>query len=150
MKNKIAEILVSYKCAIPKQERVKISSSKDIAKTLLGLWDNDLLELQEQFWLVLLNRANEIIGATCLYTGGSSSSIVEAKLIFSIALKCNANSIIISHNHPSGNIKPSNSDIEITKKVLSASKFLGVEFLDHIILTKDSYFSFADERLVIF
>ena len=123
MENQIAEIEVSYKSRIPKKDRIKISQSKDAYKTLLGLWDMNLIELQEQFWLLILNRANEIIGAHCLSSGGASSTIMEVKFIFAIAIKCNACGIIIAHNHPSGNLKPSHNDIEITKKIKSASQF---------------------------
>jgi DNA repair protein RadC len=146
MKNQIAEIQVSYKSKIAKKDRVKISQSNDAYKTLLGLWNMNLIELQEQFWLLLLNRANEIIGAHCLSTGGATSTIMEVKFIFAIAIKCNACAIIIAHNHPSGNLKPSNNDVEITKKIKSASQFLGIELLDHIIVTTEGYYSFVDER----
>lgn len=149
MENQIAEIEVSYKSIIPKKDRIKISQSKDAYNALLGLWDKNLIELQEQFWLLLLNRSNEIIGAHCMSTGGSTSTIMEVKLIFAIAMKSNASSIIIAHNHPSGNLNPSHSDKEITKKIKSASQFLDIQLLDHVIVTPDGYYSFTDEGTLI-
>jgi DNA repair protein RadC len=104
--------------------------------------------LREEFYILLLNRANRIYGYYLLSQGGTSGTVVDPKLIFSIALKCNAHGIILAHNHPSGNTKPSEADIQITKKVKEGGKLLEIDVLDHIILTSDSYLSFADEGLM--
>lgn len=149
MKNQIADIKVSYTCPVPKSKRVSITNSIEAYNVFIGLWDKNIIEFQEQFWLLVLNRANEVVGSHCISKGGTSSTIVDSKIIFSIALKCNANSIMVAHNHPSGNLKPSRSDIELTKGLNNASKFLEISLLDHLIITKDGYYSFADSGNVI-
>ncbi|MCB4800382.1 JAB domain-containing protein, partial [Neotamlana laminarinivorans] len=80
-----------------------------------------------------------------LSKGGVSGTVVDAKLVFSVALKCNASSIVIAHNHPSGNLKPSEADLRLTKKLKEAGNYLDVKVLDHIILSREGYYSFADE-----
>lgn len=89
-----------------------------------------------------------MLGWSRISTGGTSGCIADPKVIFQIALKSNSSSVIVAHNHPSGNINPSNSDKELTKKLRSAGSFLDIPVLDHIILTSESYFSFADEGLI--
>lgn len=97
---------------------------------------------------MVLNRNNEVLGICPLSRGGVSGTIVDAKLVFSIALKCNASSIIVAHNHPSGNLKPSDADIKLTKKLKQAAAYLDIQFLDHVIVTKNGYTSFSDKGLM--
>lgn len=143
---KISEISVSYSTSI--KEKLKINSSKDGFDILLKSWNKNTIELQEEFKVLLLNRSNSVLGIFPLSKGGVSGTIVDAKLVFSVALKCNASSIIISHNHPSGNLNPSNADKSITNKLKSAGQFLDISLLDHIIITKDDYYSFSDNGLI--
>jgi len=106
----------------------------------------DLLDLpHEEFWVILLNRANHIIKKQPVSSGGVSGTIADPKLIFKIALENLASGIILAHNHPSGNLKPSEADILLTSKLKTAGKFLDLPILDHLIFTNDSYYSFADE-----
>ena len=142
MKQQISEIKVSYK---PINNRVKISSSKNVYKTLLSIWSEDTIELLEEVKILLLNKANEILGVYHLSKGGVSGAFVDVKLVLSIALKGNASSLILAHNHPSGNLKPSQNDIALTKKVKDGAKLLDLVLLDHLIITTDSYYSFSDE-----
>jgi DNA repair protein RadC len=148
MKNAIAEVEIKYNSIIPKDQRVKISQSKDAFKVLQSIWNLDLIEYQEHFWLLLLNRSNEVIGTKCISQGGVSSTIVDVRILFCLALKCNASAILIAHNHPSGNLNPSIQDKELTKKITSASKFLDIALLDHLIVTKDGFYSFQDKGLL--
>ena len=101
--------------------------------------------MQEQFKILLLNRANKVLGIYEVSTGGMSGTVADPKLIFATALKACASSIILSHNHPSGNLKPSNADLQLTQKVKEGGKLLDIEVYDHIILTTEGYYSFADE-----
>ena len=103
------------------------------------------IELKEYAFIVFLNRANEVIGFYKLSEGGITGTIMDPKLAFSVALQCLACGIILCHNHPSGNLKASTSDIAITNKFKEAAKLLDIAFLDHVILTNDSYISLADE-----
>lgn len=99
----------------------------------------------EEFWIILLNRANMVIKKAPISSGGVSGTIADPKLIFKIALENLASGVILVHNHPSGNIKPSEADIQLTKKLKEGGRFLDVPVLDHLIFTNNQYYSFADE-----
>ena len=140
----IAEIEVSYKTN--SSTKVKINRSLDAYNVLIDTWDFNKIELQEEFKIIILNRASQVLGIHSLSKGGTSATIVDAKILFSVALKCNASSIILAHNHPSGNLIPSNRDIELTKKLISASKFLDIQILDHLVVSKGGFYSLADKE----
>ncbi|MEM1324181.1 MAG: DNA repair protein RadC [Bacteroidota bacterium] len=123
-------------------QQAQMRSSKD-AYQLIAPALRDLK--QEEFWILLLNRSNRFIGKTCISTGGVSGTVVDAKVIFKRAIESLASSIILCHNHPSGNLKPSLADIKITQKLKRAGDSLDIAVLDHIIITDNSYYSFADE-----
>jgi DNA repair protein RadC len=146
MKNTISEISVSYTSG--NDDKVSVKSSEDSFNLFYATWNKHILELQEEFKVLLLNRNSEVLGIYPMSKGGVSGTFVDSKLVFSVALKCNASSIIIAHNHPSGNLKPSEQDKNLTKKLKEAAKFLDIQLLDHIIITKDSYYSFVDEGLM--
>jgi len=143
----LAEIKVSYKCKL--KDVVRITNSKDAFNVLYQLFDMNTIELKEEFFLLLLNRANYVLGWFKLSSGGSTSTVVDAKIIFILALRTNANSIILCHNHPSKNMKPSDTDINLTKRIQQAGKLLDITLLDHIIISSgETYFTFADEGLL--
>ena len=100
----------------------------------------------EQFWIVLLNRSNSVIHFAQISKGGLSSTTVDPKLIFSIALEWKASGMILFHNHPSGNLKPSDSDKKLTQRIMKSAELLEISVLDHIIVGQNAYFSFADEH----
>ena len=137
------EISISYSC---KKLGPGIQSSRDAYDLMLPGWDD--IDYTESFFIILLNRANRLLGACKISTGGLSGTVTDPKKIFQTALKANAASVILAHNHPSGNTKPSKSDIEITKKCVEAGNFLDLKVLDHVIVTRDGYFSFADEGML--
>lgn len=108
-----------------------------------------LLDLpHEEFWIILLNRANRLIEVRNVSKGGVSGTVADAKLIFKAALAKLASSIILCHNHPSGKLKPSRADLQLTNKLVEGGKNLDIAVLDHLILGNNSYFSFADEGLI--
>lgn len=102
----------------------------------------------EEFWIMLLNRGNKILNSICISQGGLSGTVADPKKIFKMALEQYASSMVLCHNHPSGNIKPSESDIRLTQKLKKAGSFLDLPVIDHIILGEENYFSFADEGLL--
>lgn len=102
----------------------------------------------EEFWILLLNRSNRIIGKTQVSSGGISGTVVDAKILFRRAIEGNAVSIILGHNHPSGNLQPSEADLDLTKKLVRAGETLDIGVLDHLILGDKGYFSFADEGMI--
>lgn len=144
----LSEISVSYRPKFKASERPQVSSSHEVYSILMNNWDLNRIDLQEQFKILLLNRANKVIGIYEVSTGGMSGTVADPKLIFSTALKACACSIILTHNHPSGNLKPSQSDISLTKKIIGAGTLLDIAVLDHIIMTSEGYFSFQDEGLI--
>jgi len=143
---KIAEIKVSYTANI--QDKPRIRSSQDAYDIFLDSWDKDIIELQEEVRILLLNRSNKVLGVYHLSKGGTANTVVDNKLIFSVALKCHASGIIIAHNHPSQNLSPSEADIQTTKKIKRGCECLDILLFDHLIITKDGYYSFADEGLL--
>jgi DNA repair protein RadC len=139
----IAEIQVSYSNS--NKDTIKIRSSKDSYDVIINSWNADTLQLQEEFKVILLNRSNTVLGIYPLSRGGVSETIIDMKLLFSVALKCISSSMIIVHNHPSGSLTPSNADLQCTRRIKEVCKLLDITLLDHIIIAKNGYFSFCDE-----
>jgi DNA repair protein RadC len=123
----------------------KITSSKDAFHALYPVFA-DLNN--EEFWILTLNRANHITGKHLVSKGGVSGTVADPKVIFKIGLEHNAVNIILAHNHPSGNLKPSHQDLTLTKRLTDAGKMLDMNVLDHLIFASRSYFSFGDEGLI--
>jgi DNA repair protein RadC len=144
----VAEIQLSYKSKVKPSLRPKITSSRDCENVLRKYWDEDKIEFVEQFKVLLLNRAQKVIGLYEASSGTTTYTVADPRLIFVAAIKANACAVILSHNHPSGNLNPSQADIDLTKKMREAGKFLEVAVLDHIIISSESYYSFADEGLL--
>lgn len=126
-------------------KKIKIQSSMDAFEILR----HSLSDLgHEEFHIILLNRANIVIDVKRISVGGTSGTVADGKLIFKEALLQKASGIILAHNHPSGNLKPSDADLQLTRKMVEFGKFIDLLILDHLILTDNSYFSFADEGLL--
>ncbi|MEZ5017278.1 MAG: JAB domain-containing protein [Flavipsychrobacter sp.] len=142
---KISEVELVYRTKVKASERPTVKSSIDAYNILLQYWDGNKIELLEQFKILLLNRASKVIGISEISSGGLTGTVVDPKIVFSTALKANAASIILSHNHPSGNLQPSKEDTALTTKMKEAGSFLDLRVLDHIIVTKEGYYSFADD-----
>ena len=143
---KISEIKVSY--SNNDKNRVKIKDSQSCYDVFLSFWNKNTLELQEEFKVLLLNNANQVLGIYPLSKGGTNSTVVDVKILFSVALKSNATSIIIAHNHPSENLNPSEADKRLTQKIKEGANYLDIKLLDHLIITKDNYYSFADNQIL--
>lgn len=125
--------------------RVQVSTSIDVYQAIVS----QLKDLNhEEFWILLLNRANKITSRHLVSKGGQAGTIADPKIIFNIALENHAASIILAHNHPSGNLKPSQADLELTQKLRSAGQFLDIPVLDHLIVTDQGFLSFADEGIL--
>ncbi len=125
--------------------RVMIKSSKDAYEVISA----ELSDLpHEEFWILLLNRANRVIQKLHISKGGVSGTFADSKLIFKPAIEQLASSIILCHNHPSGNLKASHADIQLTKKLVAAGKNLDISILDHLIIGNNSYYSLSDEGLM--
>jgi DNA repair protein RadC len=126
-------------------EKKQITSSKDVYE----LFVSNLGDLHhEEFWILFLNRSNKIIHQMRISQGGVSGTVIDVRIVLKNAIERLASGIILCHNHPSGNTKPSQSDIDITKKLSTAAKFMEISVLDHLIVCDGKYFSFADEGLL--
>lgn len=123
-------------------ERSQITSSRDVFRIMFPLYE-DLNH--EEFWILLLNTANRVIGKHMLSKGGRAGTVVDVKVLFEEALSYKATSLILSHNHPSGNLEPSEQDRSITKRIVQAGKLLDIKVLDHLIFANSGYYSFSDE-----
>lgn len=145
---RVAEVELVYKTKVKASERPKISSVKDCYTLLKELWNENTIEMQEEFKVMLLNRGNKVIGIYEASAGGLTGTVADPRLILAAAIKSLAVSIILSHNHPSGNLKPSRADEELTQKIKVAAAYHDIKVIDHIIITSESYYSFADEGLL--
>ena len=144
---RVSEISVTYKPHFKASERPKINDSRDAEKILRQEW-SDRINYCEEFAILLLNRANSVLGICKISSGGIAGTVADPKMIFQVALKANATSIILAHNHPSGNLKPSSADIMLTQKLKTAGGYLDLSVLDHLILTEEAFYSFADDGIL--
>lgn len=122
-----------------------ITTSRDAVKIFKEHFNSDEMDYRESFFALYLNQANRVLGIKKISESGISSTIVDVRIIMQAALLCNASGIILAHNHPSGNLKPSQEDLNITQKIKEASRFLNIQLLDHCILSSTAYISFADD-----
>lgn len=144
---KVAEVELVYK-GKGNHQRPVIQTAEDAYVLLRHTWDDNKLELMEQFKIVLLDTNGECLGIAELASGNITSCPVDVRLIFVTALKSRATCIILAHNHPSGNLLPSNADIQLTKKVTEGGIILDVAVADHLIITRQNYYSFANEKIL--
>lgn len=126
----------------------KIDGSHDAAAMLRSTFESGEIEMQEYFKVMYLNKAKRIIGVHTIAMGGIDRMLVDARIIFGGALTAKATGLILCHNHPSGSAKPSPEDIALTRKLTDGAKLLDMRVLDHIIITTDNHFSFADEGMM--
>jgi DNA repair protein RadC len=124
-----------------------VECSADAEKIFRSIWSQPL-ELAECFYAMFLNRANKVLGCKLMFVGGLTGTVTDPRCIFQAALKANACSVIVAHNHPSGNPKPSDADAELTKKLVECGKILCITLLDHLILLPEGYSSMTDEGLI--
>jgi DNA repair protein RadC len=145
---KVAEVEISYKPDYKVSERPQISSSNDAYQILVQQWHLGRIELLEEFKILLLNRRNRVLGIMNISQGGLSGTVADPKVIFVAALKCCASGIILCHNHPSGELDPSREDIALTNRLKAGGNLLDLKILDHLIITRGNFYSFADEGLI--
>ena len=147
--SKVREIKISYSSQLPPvKERITIRSSTDAYHILRANWDDAIMEWREEFKVIYVHRANHVLGISTYSTGSAIGTMVCTRQILAVALKGNVSGIILSHNHPSGNEQPSKADKDITQKMKQAAGYMEITILDHIIMTRDSYYSFADEGVL--
>lgn len=146
--NTITEIKLSYINPVKPSLRHEIKDHKTTYDIFLQAWDKSLLELQEQFKVMLLSASNRLLDVYHTASRGTGATLVDIKLIFACALKANARKIILCHNHPGGMLKPSKDDIALTERCRLSGRLLGIDVADHLIITCEGYYSFSDEGLL--
>ncbi len=141
--NAAMEISNRRKSSSPEMEIIR--SSRDCFNFIKKVYAD---KVAEEFHVVFLNRANKILGSECMSKGGMSGTIADGKLIFRKALEYRCSAMILSHNHPSGQLKPSEADRKLTRSLIDFGKLIDIQILDHIIVAENNYFSFADEGIM--
>ena len=144
----VAEVELIYRSKVKPSQRPAINCSQDAANLLRQIWEEDKMDLIEQFKVLYLNRANKVLCVYNLSSGGITGTVADPRIIYATALKLNAVSLILAHNHPSGNLRPSRQDEELTEKIKMGGCYFDMKVIDHIILTSEGYLSFADEGLL--
>ncbi|HEU5166323.1 MAG TPA: JAB domain-containing protein [Chitinophagaceae bacterium] len=148
--NNVSEIDIVYKrrvnCKV--SERPQIKSSSDVYEVLLHYWDQDKIDLIEEFKVLFLNRSNRVLQIFSVSSGGITGTVADPRLILAAALRVAACSMMLAHNHPSTSLKPSKADEELTSKIKYAAQFHDIRVLDHIIVSSEGYYSFADEGVL--
>ncbi len=144
----VAEVTLSYRPSISPKQRPKIKRAEDAYHIFLQYWNRDKIYLSEQCYMMLLNIRGNVLGIVELSSGGMSGTVVDLKMVFATALKACAHTIILAHNHPSGDIVPSEQDRAVTGRVAEAGKILQVELADHLIITPEEFYSFVNEGLL--
>jgi len=142
----VSEVELTYKSKVKASERPKVNSSQSSAEIFKAItnFENNI-EFKELFYCMYLNRANKVLSVMKCSEGGTCGTVVDIKHIIQSAILQNAQALIVCHNHPSGNLRPSNEDILITKQIKDAAKYFNISVLDHLIITDESYYSFKDE-----
>lgn len=142
---KLQEISIKYTSSL--LDSKNIQGSEDAANIFFSFWED--INIQESFAVLAMNKANKPLGIKTMFKGGISSTIVDEKLVFAVLLKSLSSSFIIAHNHPSMNLRPSDADINLTRKLKEVGNFIGITLLDHLILSPDNkYYSFMDEGML--
>ena len=141
------KIKVSFKNKVAPDNLYKIHSAVDAYEAFKQIFNADTFNWKEEMILLCLNNANQISGFYKVSSGGFSSTVIDPRVIFSIALHSAASSIMIAHNHPSGVLKPSDDDIKVTKRIKEAGIILGITLIDHLILSNDGFYSFSDSEV---
>ena len=142
----VGEVELTYKST--SRSRNKIYSSEDAYKILLPTYKEGTICYKEYFKVLLLSQSNQVLGYTLISEGGITETCADVRVILQAALLTNSVALVLAHNHPSGNLKPSRQDMEITKQVKEAAKLMRISVIDHLILTDAGYYSFADEGLL--
>lgn len=145
---KVNEVEIIYRNRIPYQDRIQVTQSATAYEVLRAAWDENRLELVEQFKILLLDQKNNCLAVSDIATGGVAACVADPRVIFATALKACASGIILAHNHPSGSLQPSSADLTLTRKLVEGGKLLDINVLDHLIITPRSYASLADDGLM--
>lgn len=145
----ISEVKLIYRTKVKASDRLQVKSSRNAFEIFLKHWDLDSIEHVEEFKLMLLTRSNKVLGIASISKGGISGTVTDVRIILQYAIKANASGIIICHNHPSGNLQPSESDLALTKKIKESASVMDIQLLDHLIVVPEGeYYSTTDNGII--
>ena len=148
--NNVSEIDIVYKkkvtCKVSQRPLIKYSN--DCYQVCQHYWNEGKIELLEEFKVLFLNRANRVLQIFPISSGGITGTVADPRIILAAAIRIAACSMVLVHNHPSGNLLPSKADEELTQKIKEAAKYFDIKVLDHLIISSEGYYSFADEGLL--
>ena len=144
----LPEINVSFDPGTDIRKRLKITSSEDAYQACKSIWNEDTIMLYEEFIALFLDRQGGVVGYRTMGVGTAGQTLVNIPLLFAIAIKSSVQGIILAHNHPSAKLSPSDMDKQLTERLVKAAKLLDLKILDHLIITSQGYFSFADESMI--
>ncbi len=142
----VAEVGLVYKTTVKASQRTKVCSTREAEKVFRRHWNQDTLELQEEMKVLYLNRTNHVLGIYPLSAGGINATLVDPRLVMMAGIRLGASYMILCHNHPSGNLKPSLEDKKLTYQIKAGAALLDMKLVDHIILTQEGYYSFSEEE----
>ena len=140
------EVELVYRTSDSNANNPQLSSPEEVSDYLRSIWNQDHIELQEEFYVLLFNNAMRVLGWSKISSGGRTATIVDVSYIVQLAVLSNASSVIVAHNHPSSQNSPSTADINLTKRIQSALQILSITLKDHIILSRQGYYSFLDHN----
>lgn len=143
--NSIAQVELHYRHNLLPTDMPQIRTPVDAFQLLLQEWDKNAIDYTEHAKLMLLSRSNRVLGVSELSRGGTSGTVVDTKVVLTTALLANAQGIILAHNHPSGNVMPSQYDRNVTAQLNLAATYMGIWFADHLIICRDEFYSFSQE-----
>ncbi|MBC5643562.1 JAB domain-containing protein [Parabacteroides sp. BX2] len=147
---KVCDVKLTYKTKVKSSERPVIVLAEDVYRLLIDyVYDKEIIQYKECLKLILLNKAGKLLGVAHISEGGIDETSADIRIIMQAAILGNASSIILTHNHPSGNLKPSTQDDLVTENLRKAAKLFNITLLDHIIVTDSGYFSYLDEGRVL-
>lgn len=135
---------IKVKVTICKGDEVLVTNSDEMVEIVRSIFNSDTIEWTEEMVMICLNRRMQVIGYYKISSGGFAGTVCDPKVVLTIALQCASSYIVLAHNHPSGNLKPSTQDVDMTTKLSNACKLLDIKLLDHIIITSQGSYSFAD------
>lgn len=147
--SKVADVRAVYSIKVPAKDRIQIKSPDAVYNILKPFYmESGFMEQKEIFSCLFLDRSNKILGMAKISEGSSCATVVDIPYIFRLAILINASSVILCHNHPSGNLQASDADKQITKKIIQAGELLDIKIFDHMIISSWGYFSFLGEDLI--
>ena len=144
----MAEVRLVYQTKGQLPSQPVLDTPDQACQYLMSIWDLDTLELYEEFAIVMLNNSLKVLGWYKVSSGGKNATIVDISHVVCAAVLSNAHSIVLAHNHPSNNSKPSSADIRLTRRISEALQNIGIQLSDHIILTNEGYYSFKEHNLL--